>query len=196
VTIAGGARNDRIYDALEAAAVTITHGRCPSVGAAAFLLGGGIGFNMRESGLACYQVVASDLVKADGTIVSLKKGDEATKDIFWACQGGGGGNFGISASFAMKTVPVPAAAITVFKIVWSKNTQAVTAELVKALEAAPNRLGSRISLSAVTQEQQIHGRNVVVNLLGQFKGPKDELMSILAAAYRAAPPDEDETDIQ
>jgi FAD/FMN-containing dehydrogenase len=196
VTVAGGARNDRIYDKLDDANVTITHGRCPSVGAAAFLLGGGIGFNMRENGLACDQVMASDLVKADGTVVSLKKGDADTKDIFWACQGGGGGNFGISTSFSLKTIPVPAAPITVFKIVWSRNTQAVTAELMKALESATNRLGSRVSLSAVTPDQQAHNRNVVVNLLGQLKGPKAELLAILADTYKAAAPDEDETDIQ
>src|SRR6202012_2123304 len=47
VTIAGGAVNDHVYEALAEHNVTITHGRCPSVGAAAFLLGGGIGFNMR-----------------------------------------------------------------------------------------------------------------------------------------------------
>lgn len=60
VRIGAGARNQILYAALRKANIAITHGRCPTVGVAGFVLGGGIGFNMRANGLACDQVVESD----------------------------------------------------------------------------------------------------------------------------------------
>ena len=45
---------------------TITHGRCGAVGASAFLMGGGIGLDMRDNGVGC------DLVESvDGNQVKL-----------------------------------------------------------------------------------------------------------------------------
>ncbi len=73
VTVQGGALNGGVYNVLRAHNVAITHGRCPSVGAAGFLLGGGIGFNMRQNGLGCDQLKASAVVKADGTAATLKR---------------------------------------------------------------------------------------------------------------------------
>ena len=103
VTIGGGARNADIYAALRANKVAITHGRCPTVGAAAFLLGGGIGFNMRRNGLACDHMVGTALVTADG---QLRLADAKTNpSLFWASRGGGGGNFGVSTSFTLQTFP-------------------------------------------------------------------------------------------
>jgi FAD/FMN-containing dehydrogenase len=58
VRIGGGARNQTLYTLLEQNNLATTHGRCPTVGAAGFLLGGGIGFNMRAYGAACDQLVA------------------------------------------------------------------------------------------------------------------------------------------
>ena len=84
---------------------TITHGRCPTVGASGFLLGGGIGFNIRTLGIASDALVSSQFVTADGEILTLS--DTRNRDLFWACRGGGGGNFGISTSFSIRTVPAP-----------------------------------------------------------------------------------------
>jgi len=202
-TIGGGAINQGIYAKLAAANVTITHGRCPSVGAAAFLLGGGIGFNMREDGLACDQVTATDLVKPNGDMLHLLKSDNDPdkKEIFWACQGGGGGNFGISTSFSMQTFAVPADPITVFKIVWKRTKdwkttpEEVGFKLMQTLETAPPSLGSRVSFGAVTPLQYLHGQDVTINLLGQYKGSKKAFLDIMAPVFDLAKPDESETTI-
>jgi FAD/FMN-containing dehydrogenase len=201
--VGGGAINQGIYAKLAAANVTITHGRCPSVGAAAFLLGGGIGFNMRENGLACDQMTATDLVKPNGDMLHLnaRENDAEKQKIFWACQGGGGGNFGISTCFSLQTFAVPAEPITVFKIVWKRTKdwkttpEEVGFTLMQTLEKAPPVLGSRVSFSAVTPLQQTRGEDVTVNLLGQFKGPKQALLDILAPVYKLAEPDGSETTI-
>ncbi len=198
ITVAGGAINDHVYEALAKANVTITHGRCPSVGAAAFLLGGGIGFNMREYGIACDQMTATRLVKADGTMIDCKRGDnDAFKnDVFWASQGGGGGNFGISTSFSLKTIPVAPGTITVFKILWLLKPEEVALELMRTLERAPVTLGSRVSLGAVTPQQIREGKDVTVNLLGQFKGSKDDFLAIMKPVYDVAPPNESTSAIE
>lgn len=187
VTIGGGALNQNLYNALRPIDRAITHGRCPSVGAAGFLLGGGIGFNMRENGLACDQLVRSEIVTADGAILHLSATENSK--LFWACRGGGGGNFGINTSFTLQTFA--AEPVTVFEIKWSgklKRSEAVFPHLMRALDAAPNRVGSRISLGATTKAQLERGVDVSIDLLGQFKGSARELADILAPAYGAAFP--------
>ena len=66
---------------------------------------------------------------------------------------------------------------------------------MRALEGAPAKLGSRVSLSAVTPQQIRQGKDVMVNLLGQYKGPKSELLDILKPVYAIAAPDDEGTSI-
>jgi hypothetical protein len=189
VRIGGGARNQDLYDSLEKANAAITHGRCPSAGAAGFLLGGGIGFNMRGHGLACDQLAASELVTADGKILAV--GPDQNPDLHWACRGGGGGNFGINTAFTLQAFP--AKPITVFKLLWSAgrpSPESVFDRLMAELDGAPDGLGSRVSLGAVTPAERAAGKDVTVNLVGQFVGRRTELEAILAPAFAVAPPDQ------
>jgi FAD binding domain/Berberine and berberine like len=187
VRIGGGARNQDLYDTLEKANAAITHGRCPSVGAAGFLLGGGIGFNMREHGLACDQLVASEIVTADGKILAVGRDDDL--DLLWACRGGGGGNFGINTAFTLQSFP--AEPVTVFNLLWtarSPSPESLFAALMPALDAAPDGFGSRVSLGAVTPAGRVAGNDVTISLVGQLKGKRKELEEILAAAYAIGEP--------
>jgi len=174
VRIGGGARNGDLYKALQPTGMTITHGRCPSVGAAGFLLGGGIGFNMRAHGVGCDQLISTDVVTADGKLQTVAAKD----DLFWACCGGGGGNFGINTSFTLQTFRT--APVTVFRMRWTADPEAVFAALMRALDAAPTTLGSRISLGAPTPRQRDEKHDVTVSLLGQFYGRARDLADILA----------------
>jgi len=178
IHIAGGCVNRDIYAALEAVNRTITHGRCTTVGAAGFLLGGGIGFNMRENGVGCDHVIASQIVTADGLVRSL---DERTnKDLFWACRGGGGGNFGISTAFSLRTVEVRP--VTAFSVQWEKATEKLALGLLAALGQGPETLGSRVSLQADGEG------GVKIDLLGQLKGTAREAADILHDVYDIAKP--------
>ncbi len=191
VTVAGGMRNQDLYGLLEPKNLAITHGRCPTVGAAGFLLGGGIGFNMRAHGLACDQLTASEIVTADGKVRTLNP--QATGldgDLYWASRGGGGGNFGVNTSFTLKTFP--AEPLTVFELTWTEATRApekVAAELIPALEEAPIELalGTRMSLGAPHPVRHKHGR-VTINLIGQLRGTPKRLDELLARAYAVEKP--------
>ena len=184
VTMGGGIRNNNLYAALQQANVTITHGRCSGVGGAAFVLGGGIGFNMRRFGLACDQMVETEIVTADGSIVTANATENP--DLFWACAGAGGGNFGINTSFKLQTFPTDE--VTVFNIIWNSNPESVYSALLTALQAGPQTLGTRVGLNAVTPEQFASGTDVTITLLGQLVGTPAELAEILAPVYQIATP--------
>jgi FAD/FMN-containing dehydrogenase len=190
VRIDGGARNQALYTVLEQNGLAVTHGRCGSVGAAGFLLGGGIGFNMRAHGLACDQLVASEMVTADGKVRTLAAdADTVDADLFWACRGGGGGNFGINTSFTLSAFEAPP--VTVFDLTWQGTHPAprlVFARLMQALDAAPVELGSRVSLKAPSPRERARGADVTISLLGQLAGSAGALDQILADVYALAMP--------
>jgi FAD/FMN-containing dehydrogenase len=78
-------------------------GQCPSVGVGGFLLGGGISPLMSKYGLGCDNVLAADLVLADGR--QVKASANENPDLYWAIRGGGG-NFGIVTAFEVALHPV------------------------------------------------------------------------------------------
>ncbi len=181
VKIGGGVRNQALYTLLAQHNLATTHGRCPSVGASGFLLGGGIGFNMRAYGIASDQLVASEIVTADGkvrTISGAAEKDEA--DLFWACRGGGGGNFGVNTSFTLTTFE--ARPVTAFDLTWNDpEPKRIFAALMKALNAGPTGLGTRVSLKAPSPKARMRGANVTISLLGQlYDGSAKTLDQVLA----------------
>ncbi len=186
-TIAGGVLNAGVYQTLQQNHATITHGRCPTVGASGFLLGGGIGFNIRTLGIASDALVASQLVTADGDILRLS--DRENRDLFWACRGGGGGNFGISTSFSIRTVPAPRS-VTAANVTWTKKIDTVVPALLDALYDSPVGLGTWTTLDAVTPRQLARGKDVSVFFEGQLLGSPAELRRILAPAYAVQKPSE------
>jgi len=70
-----------------------------SVGIGGITLGGGIGFLARKFGLAIDNLLAAEIVTADGEVLLVD--DDHHPDLFWALRGGGG-NFGIVTKFKYK----------------------------------------------------------------------------------------------
>jgi FAD/FMN-containing dehydrogenase len=66
-------------------------------------LGGGIGWLMGKHGLALDNLTSVELVAADGRILGAS--EDENPDLFWAVRGGGG-NFGVAASFEYRLHPV------------------------------------------------------------------------------------------
>ena len=70
-----------------------------SVGIGGLTLGGGIGFLVRKHGLTIDDLLAADVVTADGQL--LHADAETHPDLFWAIRGGGG-NFGVATRFRFR----------------------------------------------------------------------------------------------
>ena len=71
-------------------------GDAASVGLGGITLGGGIGFLARKYGLAIDNLLAVELVTAEGQILTASESENP--DLFWALRGGGG-NFGVVTGF-------------------------------------------------------------------------------------------------
>jgi len=67
-----------------------------SVGIGGITLGGGVGYLVRKPGLTIDDLLAADVVSADGEL--LRVDAETHPDLFWAIRGGGG-NFGVATRF-------------------------------------------------------------------------------------------------
>jgi FAD/FMN-containing dehydrogenase len=72
-------------------------------GVGGLTLHGGLGFLTRKCGLACDNLVAADVVTADGKLVTADL--EHNADLLWALRGGGG-NFGVVTSLEYQLYPV------------------------------------------------------------------------------------------
>lgn len=96
-------------------------GSCYSVGAGGHITGGGYGLLSRKHGLIvdwldAVEIVRVDKAKRARVLVAEKDGRAA--DLFWACQGGGGGNFGIVTRFWFKQIPEAPAEAHLVNLAW------------------------------------------------------------------------------
>jgi FAD/FMN-containing dehydrogenase len=80
-----------------------TGGVVGETGIAGLTLGGGVGWLVRKYGLACDNLLAVDIVTADGQL--RRATTDRNRDLFWALRGGGG-NFGVVTAFQYQLHPV------------------------------------------------------------------------------------------
>ncbi|XXX82805.1 FAD-binding oxidoreductase [Sorangium sp. So ce134] len=177
--IGAGADLITVYDALFQVGVTLPAGSCPTVGIAGLTLGGGFGLLSRALGLTCDSLLAVEMVTAGGEVVRADA--EENQDLLWACQGGGGGNFGVVTSFTFKTHPI--SEVSIFRISWP------WADLPRVLDAwqkfaphADERLTCILKLAAESAGE--------ISCVGQLLGRGEELRRLIQpflSARRAAP---------
>ena len=89
--------------ATQAFGLATTMGVNSDTGISGLTLGGGFGKLGRKHGLACDNLLAADIVTADGRLLRASATENA--DLFWGLRGGGG-NFGIATAFEYRLHPV------------------------------------------------------------------------------------------
>lgn len=89
--------------------VTLPGGSCGTVGAGGHICGGGYGLLSRLHGLTCDWVSAVDILTVDrhGKVIPRHVNKENDPDLFRACRGAGGGNFGIITNYYFSDLPAP-----------------------------------------------------------------------------------------
>ena len=83
--------------------LAVTGGAISTTGIAGLTLGGGLGWLMAKHGLAADNLLAVELVTADGEVLDVT--EDSAPDLFWALRGGGG-NFGIATTFTYRAHPL------------------------------------------------------------------------------------------
>ena len=99
----GGAIWAELNDATGEHGLAVTGGAISTTGIAGLTLGGGLGWLMGKHGLAADNLLAVELVTADGEVLEVDASSHP--DLFWALRGGGG-NFGVVTSFTYRLHPV------------------------------------------------------------------------------------------
>lgn len=177
VTVGGGTRVGHVYDVVRPYEMAFATGTSPLVGIAGLALGGGGAFASRKFGLTLDAMVETTIITADGSVLTCNESENP--DLFWACRGAGGGNFGIHVSFVFQARPVPD--VTTFEIDWHwADAVAALGAVQQVLIEAPDELCIRTGVNTAGTTATEIANNRRIGAVGQFMGPPHELAELLA----------------
>jgi FAD/FMN-containing dehydrogenase len=171
IRLQGGCLNEHLDRESQALGLATTGGVVSHTGIAGLTLGGGLGHLMRKFGLSIDNLLACDVVTADGALLTASA--SRNEDLFWGLRGGGG-NFGIVTSLELQ--------------LHSLGPQVLAGMLAWPMEAAPKVLGFLREFAAWAPDEigimanlrraaalehipsELHGRPVV-SLVVTYAGP-------------------------
>ena len=156
-----------------------------SVGIGGLITGGGIGYLVRKHGLTIDNLLAAEVVTADGTVHVVDADHEP--DLFWAIRGGGG-NFGVVTRFQLRLHDLPE--VTGGMLILPATPETV-AGFLEAAAAAPDELSTIANVMPCPPmpfvPEEHHGELVVFGMLC-YAGPPDQGLPVLAPFRALAEP--------
>jgi FAD/FMN-containing dehydrogenase len=171
-TVGPGVRLGDLYTALAQHEVTLPAGCGATVGIGGQALGGGLGLLGRSRGLTSDQVVAAQVVLADGRVVECD--EQRHEDLFWALRGAGSMGVGVVTGLTLRTVPEPAA--TSFHLEWPyERAAALIGAWQEWSPAGPDELAASLLVTVGGEP----GADPVVHLFGSMIAGEAETAALL-----------------
>lgn len=198
LVVESGVLNGTILNELKTGKLMLPIGTCPQVGVCGLALGGGIGENSRWAGMTCDRLRSTRLVLASGELVTAS--DQANSDLFWACRGAGGGNFGIHTELVFELLPLVSPVTSVVELLYHGKDAAI--EMFQAvdrlMQKPPNGLNGFLFASTNPTLGDRPGEDVAAGkaldpkrfpgtLVGlNYQGSKKELASLIEPLLKIA----------
>jgi FAD/FMN-containing dehydrogenase len=172
----------------QAFGLAVPAGVVTHTGLAGLTLGGGIGWLTRKYGLTIDQLVAADVVTAEGELVRASEDENA--DLFWGLRGGGG-NFGIVTAFDFRLSRV-GPIVLAGPVFWPMEESPRVMRFYRDWIAdAPDALMTivlhRLAPAPPVAPPELHGRPVVI-VVSCYAGPVAEGERVLAPLRRFGSP--------
>ena len=136
----------------QAFGLATTGGVISTTGIAGLTLGGGIGWLARKHGLSCDNLLAVDIVTADGRLRHASATEHP--DLYWGVRGGGG-NFGIVTSFEYRLHPVGPEVLAGLLIYPRPRAREVLRVYRDLTRTAPEELGAYAVLTTAPDGQPV-----------------------------------------
>jgi FAD/FMN-containing dehydrogenase len=171
-TVGPGFRLGDLYAALAQHEVTIPAGCGATVGIGGQVLGGGLGLLGRSRGLMSDQVVAAEVVLADGRVVECD--ERRHEDLFWALRGAGSLGLGVVTRLTLRTLPEPAATAFHIKLPY-EHAAALIGAWQKWSPTGPDALAASLLVTVGGESDN----DPVVHLFGSMIGSEAETEALL-----------------
>lgn len=173
VEVSGGALLGDVDHETTQFGLAVPMGVMSRTGVAGLALHGGMGLMLRKYGLTSDNLVAAEVVTADGQVLMVDASHHP--DLFWAIRGGGG-NFGIVTRFTFRVHPVEPAVWVTMTFYPMEKARKVVGFFRDFMREAPDELMAlAIYWNAPTEHfPEEHQGKPVVLIAGAWAGPVDE----------------------
>ncbi len=187
VSAEGGCLWSEVDAATHEAGLATPCGIIGSTGIGGLTLGGGIGHLARSYGLTIDNLLAAEMVLADGSQVHVSA--DENPDLFWAIRGGGG-NFGVVTSFTYKLHPVAmvAAGPTFWPLEQTPEVMRAYREFLPAADRDLNGFFAFLTVPPVPLfPEELHGRKVAA-IVWHYNGSAEDAAEAVAPMLEVGTP--------
>ena len=185
--VGGGCKWNDVDHATHAFGLAVPAGIISTTGVGGLTLGGGMGHLTRKYGLTIDNLLAVDMVLADGSFVTANADEHA--DLFWAVRGGGG-NFGIVTSFLFEAQPV--STVCAGPMLWEMDDAADVMKWYREfITQAPEEMNGFFAILGVPPgppfPEALHLRTMC-GIVWCYQGPLEQANNILSSIRSYRPP--------
>lgn len=173
--VQGGVNNKQLYEFVSSKGYPFPGGTCPLVGVGGYASGGGFGLSCRYLGLGCDSLMEIQMVNYEGCIINASS--QENPDLFWACRGAGGGNFGVIVSMTFR-LPQKVSNVTLIDISYPHADQEKQSLFLEIWQDWLKDADRRVTLISRIYNSLCEGLAIIIR--GIFYGPPESALGIIA----------------